>query len=431
MTNKFDKILDEYREDDATSVVTSFNGLINAVTLAAGTNITLVPVGQTITINSVNDATAVWGQITGTLSNQTDLQNALNAKITALGYVGQSSITTVGTLVAGSIPTTLLTGVLQATQFPALTGDITTVAGALATTLASIITAGGPTGSATVAPIITYDAKGRLTTVSSATITPAVGSLTGRSDLAGTANQVILSASGTNALVGGNAITLSLPQSIATSSAVSFASLATSAASPLLLTNGQLATIALTSQTVGGTTLTIPNFASVSDTFAFVTLAQTLSNKTFVAPALGTPASGVMTNVTGIPAAAILAGTFGAGAYVISTQLTVPQIINTSNAITASGNAATVPVTSKNNIVTNNSAATLTITLTTASAVNMQDVIVQILDFSAVAQTITWVNTENSTVTAPVTSNGSATLPLTVGFKYNSATSKWRCVASA
>ena len=46
-------------------------------------------------------------------------------------------------------------------------------------TLAGVITAGGPTGSATVAPIVTYDAKGRLTAVSSATITPAIGSVTG------------------------------------------------------------------------------------------------------------------------------------------------------------------------------------------------------------------------------------------------------------
>jgi hypothetical protein len=42
-----------------------------------------------------------------------------------------------------------------------------------------VVTAGGPTGSATVAPIITYNAAGQLTTVSSATITPAVGSVTG------------------------------------------------------------------------------------------------------------------------------------------------------------------------------------------------------------------------------------------------------------
>lgn len=45
-------------------------------------------------------------------------------------------------------------------------------------TLGTIISAGGPTGSATVAPIISYDAKGRLTTVSSATITPAASSVT-------------------------------------------------------------------------------------------------------------------------------------------------------------------------------------------------------------------------------------------------------------
>lgn len=101
------------------------------------------------------------------------------------------------------------------------------------------------------------------------------------------------------------------------------------------------------------------------------------------------------------------------------------------NAITAVGNAATVPVTNRLTTVTNNSAATLTITMTTASAVNGQLSWVDVLDFSAVAQTITWVNTENSSVSAPTTSNGSTTLPKSAGFKYNSATSKWRCVAVA
>lgn len=109
---------------------------------------------------------------------------------------------------------------------------------------------------------------------------------------------------------------------------------------------------------------------------------------------------------------------------------TQPQVINTPNAITASGNAATVPITSKINNVTNNSAATLTITLTTASAVDGQVSIVRIYDFSAVAQTLVFVNTENSTVSVPTTSNGSTTLPLTVGFMYNTATSKWRCIDS-
>lgn len=56
-----------------------------------------------------------------------------------------------------------------------LTGDVTAGpgSGSQAATLASVITAGGPTGSTSVVPVITYDAKGRLTTVSTATITPA------------------------------------------------------------------------------------------------------------------------------------------------------------------------------------------------------------------------------------------------------------------
>jgi hypothetical protein len=110
---------------------------------------------------------------------------------------------------------------------------------------------------------------------------------------------------------------------------------------------------------------------------------------------------------------------------------TFSQVVTTVNAITAVANAATVPITSRISNVTNNSAATLTITLTTASAVDGQLVMVRIYDFSAVTQTLTFVNTENSAVTVPTTSNGSTTLPITVGFQFNSATTKWRCIASA
>ena len=67
------------------------------------------------------------------------------------------------------------------------------------------------------------------------------------------------------------------------------------------------------------------------------------------------------------------------------------------NPITASGNAATIPITKTHHTVTNNSASTLTITLTTTGAANGQLQLIRILDFSSVAQTIAWVNTENST----------------------------------
>lgn len=48
-------------------------------------------------------------------------------------------------------------------------------------------------------------------------------------------------------------------------------------------------TLSTTTQTVGGPTLTIPDFANVDDTFVFTTLAQTLTNKTLTSPVMTTP----------------------------------------------------------------------------------------------------------------------------------------------
>lgn len=204
-----------------------------------------------------------------------------------------------------------------------------------------------------------------------------------------------------------------------------------------------------------------------------VTWANFFKSPQLVTPALGTPTSGVATNLTGLPLTTgvtgilpsanggtgvnnsknltvsnslTLAGTDSTTMTFPSTSATIARtdaaqtftgtetysnaVIYTNNAITASGNAATVPVTARLNTVTNNSAATLTITMTTTSAVDGQLTIVRILDSSAATQTISWVNTENSTISVPTTSNGSTTLFLTVGFMYNGATSKWRCIAS-
>tara|TARA_R110002126_G_scaffold68046_10_gene172157 strand:+ start:3521 stop:3961 length:441 start_codon:yes stop_codon:yes gene_type:complete len=110
--------------------------------------------------------------------------------------------------------------------------------------------------------------------------------------------------------------------------------------------------------------------------------------------------------------------------------ITTPQVITTPATITVAANAGTVTRANRINKFTNSSAATMTITMSTTSALDGDLVQVRIYDFSAVTQTITWVNTENSSITVPATSNGSTTLPLTVGFQYNSATSKWRCIGS-
>lgn len=181
-------------------------------------------------------------------------------------------------------------------------------------------------------------------------------------------------------------------------------------------------------------TLTVANGKTLtaSDTTTLATNAITLAGGeviTFSASnafSLLTTGSTVMT----FPAVTDTVAVLGTAQTFTATQ-TEKQIVYTNNAITATGNAATVPITHRLHTVTNNSAATLTITMTTTSAVDGQLSMVRILDASAVAQTITWVNTENSTISAPITSNGSTTLFLTAGFIYNSATSKWRCIASA
>ena len=105
-----------------------------------------------------------------------------------------------------------------------------------------------------------------------------------------------------------------------------------------------------------------------------------------------------------------------------------PAWPSTAHTLTVASQAVTVPVTYPISEITNNAASSFTITMTTSGAVNGQTVIVQILDYSAAAQTLTWVNTENSTQAVPAVSNGSTTLPLSVGFIFNSATTKWRCV---
>lgn len=170
----------------------------------------------------------------------------------------------------------------------------------------------------------------------------------------------LTSAGGTTGTASTNIVFSTSPTLVTPTLGVASAtSLATSAASPLLLTNGQLATVTLTSQTVGGTTLTIPDFASVSDEFTFKTKSQTMSNKTFVAPALGTPASGVLSSCTGY-AQSSLTG-LGSG---VSTFLGTPSSANLGSALTDKTG------TGVNVFATSPTLTTPTIGVATATSVN-------------------------------------------------------------
>lgn len=227
--------------------------------------------------------------------------------------------------------------------------------------------------------------------------------------------------------------------------------------SSIITGTGKIATFnnSLTLAGTDGTTFTFPG---TTDTVVTLAATQTLTNKTLTSPtlttpSLGTPASGVLTNATGLPVstgisglgtnvATALASTLnGSGALSATTSPTfvtptlgvaTASLVNTTpQTLSVTSNAATADISHGIQNFTNSSAASMTITLTTTSAADGQFKEIRIYDFSGVAESITWVNTENSTVTVPATSNGSTTLPLSVLFQFNGSTSKWRCVAVA
>ena len=96
----------------------------------------------------------------------------------------------------------------------------------------------------------------------------------------------------------------------------------------------------------GSNTLSLP---AVTDTLAGIAATQTLTNKTLVAPALGTPASGVLTNCTGVPASALPAGSV---LQVVSTTKTSRFSVSSATFVDITGlSAAITPVSTNSKIL--------------------------------------------------------------------------------
>lgn len=109
---------------------------------------------------------ATWGHITGTLSDQTDLQTALDAKL------GLHATADAALILANSRSFTISGDMAWTVSF---NGSANVSA---AGTLATVNSNTGTYGGATTSPQISVDGKGRITGVTAVTITPAFSSLT-------------------------------------------------------------------------------------------------------------------------------------------------------------------------------------------------------------------------------------------------------------
>lgn len=160
--------------------ISATTGIFGNVTVDIDANY----IGQTSITTLGNVTTGVWSaniidtaytiakvaSIAGT-ANRTTIGG--NASVPTVdinsAYAGQTSITILGNIATGTWSaspldlTAYAAGTLQAAQFPALTGDVTTSAGNLATTLATVNATTGSFGNSTYIATLTVNAKGLVT----------------------------------------------------------------------------------------------------------------------------------------------------------------------------------------------------------------------------------------------------------------------------
>lgn len=140
-------------------------------------NATSITVGWTGTLAASRGGTGISSLGTGVATALGINIGSAGAFVTFNGALGTPSSGTATNLTG--LPTTGLTGTLQAAQEPAHTGDVTNSAGSLALTLATVNSNVGTFGSATQASQVTVNGKGLVTAAANVTVTPALGSITG------------------------------------------------------------------------------------------------------------------------------------------------------------------------------------------------------------------------------------------------------------
>ena len=280
--------------NSGTSSLTGFTGSGSSSGANTGDQINITGNAATVTTNAnlTGDVTSV-GNAT-TLTNAPVIAKVLTGYTSGAGTVAATDsilqaiqklngndatnanltgdVTSVGnatTLAAGSA-SNLNSGTLLAARMPALTGDVTTSAGAVATTLANTAVTPTSYGSATQVATFTVDSKGRLTAASNTTVTPAVGSITGLGTNVGTFLATPSSANLASAVTdetGSGLLVFNTSPSLISPSV-----------RPSIISFG---TILATAATSTDKTATFPN---ATGDVVLDTATQTLTNKTLTAP---------------------------------------------------------------------------------------------------------------------------------------------------
>lgn len=290
------------------SIDTNYFSFLNTAIVGTGTTS-----GGQITGNFVDTASVGAGTVTTTLSGSFGAYSA-EGNAPSLSRYTASQIC-IGQSGADCVPTTI-------------SGDATLASTGVAT-LSSVITAAGPIGSSTAVPVITYDAKGRLTTVTTATVgacttcalttgTLAQFAATTSAQLAG----VISDETGSGSLVFATSPVLVTPN-LGTPSAIT-------------LTNGTGLPVSTGISGLGtgiATFLATPSSANLASAVTNETGSGALvfaTSPALVTPDIGTPSAGTLTNAAGLP---ISTGVSGLGTGV-ATFLATPSSANLASAVT-------------------------------------------------------------------------------------------------